>query len=1332
MAINTDTEQEQPIYFDAIKIGLASPEKIRKWSFGEVTKPETINYRTWKPERDGLFCEKIFGPTKDWECHCGKYKKIRFKGIICDRCGVEVTKSSVRRERMGHIELGCPVSHIWYFKGIPSRMGLLLDLSPRELERVLYFSAYIVTDPGSTDLHEKDILSEQEYRAKLSEYGSDAFEVGMGAEAVKELLKKVDLEAEAVTLREELETATGQKKTKIIKKLDVVEAFRNSGNKPEWMVLDVVPVIPPDLRPMVQLDGGRFATSDLNDLYRRIINRNNRLKRLLDISAPDIIVRNEKRMLQEAVDSLIDNGRHGRAVTGPGSRALKSLSEMLKGKQGRFRQNLLGKRVDYSGRSVIVVGPELKIYQCGLPKEMAIELFKPFVMKELVSRGKADNIKAAKKKVERLETGVWDILEDVIREHPVMLNRAPTLHRLGIQAFEPILVEGKAIKLHPLVCMAFNADFDGDQMAVHLPLSVEAQAECRFLLLSPNNLLKPSDGGVVSVPSQDMVLGIYYLTMDKFKEVAYTEDEIKKEYLLEDEAANLEAVRKDAEEGIIDAYDKVRVTVIKKQSKNGDVTFFKQIVSTPEDLIGRKFLDINRALLAFENKEITLQQKIYIKRSTVLPDGKELTGFVATSLGKLIFNEMIPQDLGFVDRSDPNKALEPEVNKLVKKGDLKKILNKCINIHGATKTAEVLDDIKALGYKYSTLSGISVSIADMTVPGNKKELLNNAQAKVDDINHFYDMGFLTEEERKRTVVRQWEIADKSLTKALLDGLDKYNNIYMMADSGARGSDQQIKQLAGMRGLMADTTGNTIELPIKSNFREGLDVLEYFMSAHGARKGLSDTALRTADSGYLTRRLVDVSQDLIIRETDCSIEKTDEKPGIYVKAFMEGDELTESFQERITGRYAAESIYDANGEMLVKINHMITPARAEKIIKYGVQNGIDGKEDGRPFTDPETGIVRKDAKLKIRSILTCKCHLGICAKCYGSNLATGQPVQVGEAVGIIAAQSIGEPGTQLTMRTFHSGGVAGGDITQGLPRVEEIFEARKPKGLAIISDFAGKVEIRDTKKKREVVVSNAETGETKAYLIPYGSRIKVQDGEEIAAGDELTEGSVNPHDILKIKGVSAVQNYMLREVQKVYRSQGVEINDKHIEIIVRQMLKKTRIEDAGDSEYLPGTLVDVLDIEEVNEINEAEGLRPVVANRILLGITKASLATNSFLSAASFQETTRVLTDAAIKGKVDPLIGLKENVLIGKLIPAGTGMKRYRSVRLDSDYARDINTDEYSFEEYSEELGDSDEFASDDFTSENYDSEDDIDAGVDNIEETGIDNSEETDIDDTEE
>ena len=1272
MAINTDTEQEQPIYFDAIKIGLASPEKIREWSYGEVTKPETINYRTWKPERDGLFCEKIFGPTKDWECHCGKYKKIRFKGTVCDRCGVEITKSSVRRERMGHIELGCPVSHIWYFKGIPSRMGLLLDLSPRELERVLYFSAYIVIDAGSTDLHEKQIISEQEYRTKISEYGANAFKVGMGAEAVKELLKKVDLEKESKELNEELETATSQKRAKIIKKLDVVESFRNSGNKPEWMILDVVPVIPPDLRPMVQLDGGRFASSDLNDLYRRIINRNNRLKKLLEIPAPDIIIRNEKRMLQEAVDSLIDNGRHGRAVTGSSSRTLKSLSDMLKGKQGRFRQNLLGKRVDYSGRSVIVVGPELKIYQCGLPKEMAIELFKPFVMKELVSRGKADNIKAAKKKVERLETGVWDILEDVIKEHPVMLNRAPTLHRLGIQAFEPILVEGKAIKLHPLVCMAFNADFDGDQMAVHLPLSVEAQAECRFLLLSPNNLLKPSDGGVVSVPSQDMVLGIYYLTMDKFKEVPFEEDEIKKEYLEEDEDANLKAIQKDAEAGKVSAFDKIRVTVIKKKTKADEkegipaATFYKTIVSTVEDMLGRKFLNLNRALLAFDNKDITLQQKIYVRRTAVTTDGQEVTGFVATTLGRLIFNEIIPQDLGFVDRSNPDEVLSPEINKLVKKGDLKKILNKCINIHGATKTAEVLDDVKSLGYKYSTLSGISVSIADMTVPADKKELLAGAQKTVDEVNNLYEMGFLTEEERKKSVIRLWEEADNKLTKSLLDGLDKYNNIYMMADSGARGSDQQIKQLAGMRGLMADTTGATIELPIKSNFREGLDVLEYFISAHGARKGLSDTALRTADSGYLTRRLVDVSQDIIIRETDCMPDSKDEKPGIYVQAFMEGKRIIESFEDRIRGRYAAESVFDANGEMIVKINHMITPARAERIVKYGVQ-----PDTGVPFTDPETGEVRRDAKLKIRSVLSCKCHLGICAKCYGVNLATGQAVQVGEAVGIIAAQSIGEPGTQLTMRTFHSGGVAGGDITQGLPRVEEIFEARKPKGLAIISEFAGKVELRDTAKKREAVVTNEETGESKTYLIPYGSRTKVTDGEIIEAGDELTEGSVNPHDILKIKGVEAVQNYMIREVQKVYSLQGVDINDKHIEIIVRQMLKKTRIEDAGDSEYLPGTLADVLDIEEVNEILTEEELRPVVASRILLGITKASLATNSFLSAASFQETTKVLTSAAIKGKVDPLIGLKENVLIGKLIPAGTGMKRYRNVKLDTEYVRDI-------------------------------------------------------------
>ena len=1266
MAFNSSAEADQPIYFDSIKIGLASPEQIREWSYGEVKKPETINYRTWKPEKGGLFAEEIFGPTKDMECHCGKYKKVRYKGIKCDRCGVEVTKSAVRRERMGHIELGCPVSHIWYFKGIPSRMGILLDLSPKELERVLYFSSYIVLDPGTTDLKQKDILSEQEYRAKLAAFGEGSFKVGMGAEAIEVLLKEIDLDKEAKELKEELETvSSGQRKAKVAKKLDVVEAFRQSDNKPEWMILRVIPVIPPDLRPMVQLDGGRFATSDLNDLYRRIINRNNRLKKLLEISAPEIIIRNEKRMLQDAVDALIDNGRHGRAVTGAGSRALKSLSEMLKGKQGRFRQNLLGKRVDYSGRSVIVVGPELKIYQCGIPKEMAIELFKPFVMKELTARGMADNIKAAKKKIERLESGIWDVLEDVIKEHPVMLNRAPTLHRLGIQAFEPILVEGKAIKLHPLVCMAFNADFDGDQMAVHLPLSVEAQAECRFLLLSPNNLLKPSDGGVVSVPSQDMVLGIYYLTMDKFKEVEADDSEIVKEYLLDDEAENLKAVKEDAEAGNIGAFSKIRVRVIKKASKDGETVFFKNIVSTPTDLLGRRFKDLNRALLAFDNKEITLQQRIFVKRSFTMEDGTEVSGFVSTTLGKLIFNEIIPQDLGFVDRTNPKTCIEPEYNKLVKKGDLKKILNKCINIHGSTVTAEVLDNIKATGYRYSTLSGISVSVADMHVPEDKPQILGAAQARVDEINGYFDRGFLTDEERKRAVIFQWKTADDKLKKALLDGLDKYNNIYMMADSGARGSDEQIKQLAGMRGLMADTTGNTIELPIKSNFREGLDVLEYFISAHGARKGLSDTALRTADSGYLTRRLVDVSQDLIIRETDCCADKT-EKPGIFVKSFMEGDEVKESFQERITGRYAAESIFDANGEMIVKINHMITPARAEKIIKYGIQ-----PVDGRPFLDPETGEERRDAKMKIRSVLTCKCRLGICAKCYGSNLATGQAVQVGEAVGIIAAQSIGEPGTQLTMRTFHSGGVAGGDITQGLPRVEEIFEARKPKGLAIIADFAGKVEVRETKKKREVVVTNAETGESKAYLIPFGSRLRVKDGDDILAADEITEGSVNPHDILKIKGVEAVQNYMLREVQKVYRSQGVEINDKHIEIIVRQMLKKAKVEDSGDSDILPDTMIDVLELERINEELEAKGLRTATARQTLLGITKASLATNSFLSAASFQETTRVLTDAAIRGKEDNLIGLKENVLIGKLIPAGTGMKTYRSVKIDSEYVREV-------------------------------------------------------------
>ena len=1187
-------EQEQALSFDAIRIGLASPEKIREWSHGEVKKPETINYRTLKPEKDGLFCERIFGPSKDWECHCGKYKKIRYKGIICDRCGVEVTKASVRRERMGHIELAAPVSHIWYFKGIPSRMGLILDISPRVLEKVLYFASYIVLDPKDTPLTYKQVLTEQEYRKAEEDFGYGSFRAGMGAESIQELLRAIDLDKESEELKAELKNSSGQKRARIIKRLEVVEAFRNSENKPEWMIMDVIPVIPPDIRPMVQLDGGRFATSDLNDLYRRIINRNNRLRRLLDLNAPDIIVRNEKRMLQEAVDALIDNGRRGRPVTGPGNRALKSLSDMLKGKQGRFRQNLLGKRVDYSGRSVIVVGPELKIYQCGLPKEMAIELFKPFVMKELTASGRANNIKAAKKMVEKLEPEVWDVLEDVIKEHPVMLNRAPTLHRLGIQAFEPILVEGKAIKLHPLVCTAFNADFDGDQMAVHLPLTVEAQAECRFLLLSPNNLLKPSDGAPVAVPSQDMVLGIYYLTMEKDGDI-------------------------------------------------GEGKFFKSK---------------NEALLAYENKEITLHSKIKVRRTVTTEDGTEVTGIIDTTLGRLLFNEIIPQDLGYVDRTNPDNILKLEIDFHVGKKQLKPILDKCINTHGATKTAEVLDDVKAIGYKYSTRGAISVSISDMKVPDEKKQILADAQTQVDKITKMFRRGLMTEEERYLAVVKVWEEADKVLTKALLDGLDKYNNIFMMADSGARGSNQQIKQLAGMRGLMADTTGRTIELPIKSNFREGLDVLEYFISAHGARKGLSDTALRTADSGYLTRRLVDVSQDLIIRETDCCAGKA--IPGMEVEAFMEGKEVIESFQERITGRYLAESVYDKDGNLLVKANHMVSPKRAALIVNQGVDS------NGVPFLDPDTGVTRQDAKLKIRTILTCKSHLGVCAKCYGANMATGQPVQVGEAAGIIAAQSIGEPGTQLTMRTFHTGGVAGDDITQGLPRVEELFEARKPKGLAIIAEFGGKVQLRDNKKKREVVITNDETGESKAYLIPYGSRIKVLDDQVLEAGDELTEGSVNPHDILKIKGIRAVQDYMLREVQRVYRLQGVDINDKHIEIIVRQMLKKIRIEDNGDSSYLPGTLVDVLDFEDTNEQLIAEGKQPAEGSQVVLGITKASLATDSFMSAASFQETTKVLTDAAIKSKVDPLNGLKENVIIGKLIPAGTGMKRYRSVKLDTE------------------------------------------------------------------
>jgi DNA-directed RNA polymerase subunit beta' len=1178
-----NNETYHPMTFDAIKIGLASPEKILDWSHGEVKKPETINYRTLKPEKDGLFCERIFGPSKDWECHCGKYKKIRYKGVICDRCGVEVTKASVRRERMGHIQLAAPVSHIWYFKGIPSRMGLILDISPRTLEKVLYFASYVVLDAGNTGLQYKQVLSEKEYREENEKYGHGAFRVGMGAESILELLHSIDLEKESEELKKGLKDATGQKRARIIKRLEVVEAFRNSGNLPEWMIMKVVPVIPPDIRPMVQLDGGRFATSDLNDLYRRIINRNNRLARLLELGAPDIIVRNEKRMLQEAVDALIDNGRRGRPVTGPGNRALKSLSDMLKGKQGRFRQNLLGKRVDYSGRSVIVVGPELKIYQCGLPKEMAIELFKPFVMKELVANGTAHNIKNAKKMVERLQSEVWDVLEDVIKEHPVMLNRAPTLHRLGIQAFEPILVEGKAIKLHPLVCTAFNADFDGDQMAVHLPLSVEAQAECRFLLLSPNNLLKPSDGGPVAVPSQDMVLGIYYLTQER-------------------------------------------------PGAKGE---------------GMIFRSVNEAILAYENQATTLHSRIKARVTKRMPDGTTMSGVVESTVGRFIFNEIVPQDLGFVDRSIPGNELLMEVDFHVGKKQCKQILEKVINVHGAVQTAETLDDIKAIGYKYSTKAAMTVSISDMTVPESKPKLIAEAQATVDQIAKNFRRGLITEEERYKEVIDTWKVTDDQLTHDLLTGLDKYNNIYMMADSGARGSDKQIKQLAGMRGLMADTTGHTIELPIKSNFREGLDVLEYFISAHGARKGLSDTALRTADSGYLTRRLVDVSQDMIIREIDCCEGK--DSPFMEIKAFTDGEEVIEGLEERITGRFIAENIIDPDsGEVIVKANHMCTPKRASVVMKVLEKTGRDS--------------------IKIRNVLTCKSHMGVCAKCYGANMATGQPVQVGEAVGIIAAQSIGEPGTQLTMRTFHTGGVAGGDITQGLPRVEELFEARKPKGLAIIAEFPGVVTIKDTKKKREIIINENDTDNSKTYLIPYGSRIKVQDGQMLEAGDELTEGSVNPHDILKIKGVRAVQDYMIQEVQRVYRLQGVEINDKHVEMIVRQMLKKIKIEESGDSDVLPGTSMDVLDYVDLNDALIAEGKEPADGKQVMLGITKASLATDSFLSAASFQETTKVLTEAAINGKVDHLIGLKENVIIGKPIPAGTGMRRYRNMNLSTDAA----------------------------------------------------------------
>ena len=1302
-------EAYQPMTFDKIKIGLASPEKIREWSRGEVTKPETINYRTLRPETDGLFCERIFGPSKDWECHCGKYKKIRFKGVVCDKCGVEVTKANVRRERMGHIELAAPVSHIWYFKGIPSRMGFILNLSPKALERVLYFSNYIVLEADeSTGLKERQILTEAEYQSARESY-EGKFRVGMGAEAIKELLSKIDIEAESEELKEELKDATGQKRAKIIKRLEVVEAFKESGNKPEWMILDAIPVIPPDLRPMVQLDGGRFATSDLNDLYRRIINRNNRLKKLLELRAPEIIVRNEKRMLQEAVDALIDNGRRGRPVTGPGNRALKSLSDMLKGKSGRFRQNLLGKRVDYSGRSVIVVGPELKIYQCGLPKEMAIELFKPFVMKELVQNGTAYNIKNAKKMVERLRPEVWDVLEDVIKEHPVMLNRAPTLHRLGIQAFEPILVEGKAIKLHPLVCTAFNADFDGDQMAIHLPLSVEAQAECRFLLLSPNNLLKPSDGGPVAVPSQDMVLGIYYLTMHRERDFLNDPDyegdsveELKEKGLyfeplknkkgeielvtINDANGNPVQVKMINEDGVevkvdktepvkdgkqmlkeaYDAYQKALADAVKKDKDistinlpalnadtivavNIDHTRNRIIICRVADILGRYYSSMNQALLAYENGEITLHQDINVKVTKNTADG-EVSGIISTTLGRLIFNEIIPQDLGFVERNkdDIDSLLKLEVDKHVGKKGLKQILQKVINTHGATKTAEVLDDIKAMGYKYSTRAAMTVSVSDMTVPAKKAEMLDKAQERVDKITKDYRRGIITEEERYKSVVRTWENADEQLKNLLIDGLDKYNNLFMMADSGARGSNQQIKQLAGMRGCMADTMGRTIELPIKSNFREGLDVLEYFISAHGARKGLSDTALRTADSGYLTRRLVDVSQELVIREMDCS-ENRATIPGMEVEGFSAGKEVIESISDRLLGRYAAEDIVDEAGNVLVEANHLITPRRVDNIVKAGIK------------------------KAKIRTILTCKCKNGICSKCYGSNLATGEAVQVGEAVGIIAAQSIGEPGTQLTMRNFHSGGIAGGDdITQGLPRVEELFEARKPKRVAILSEIDGLAQIKETKKKREVVVTNEETGEIRTYPIPFNSRIMIDDidgkGQMVKTGDVITDGSVDPHDLLRIQGVRSVQDYILREVQSAYRLQGVELNDKHIEVIVRQMLKKVRVEEAGDTDFLPGTMVDALELEEVNERLESEGKKPAEITKEILGISKAALATSSFLSAASFQETTKVLTEAAIKGKVDPLIGLKENVIIGKLIPAGTGMKRYQNVVLDTSEA----------------------------------------------------------------
>ena len=1159
--------------FDKIKIGLASDEKIREWSKGEVKKPETINYRTLKPEKDGLFCERIFGPTKDWECHCGKYKRVRYKGIVCDRCGVEVTKSKVRRERMGHIELAAPVAHIWYFKGIPSRIALMLDISPRNLEKIVYFASYIVTDKGTSGLMKCQVLTEKEYHEAVEKYGFGSFKAEMGAEALEKLLKEVDLDKLSAQLKKELETASEQKKAKLVKRLDTVESFRLSGNRPEWMIMNVVPVIPPELRPMVQLDGGRFATSDLNDLYRRVINRNNRLKRLIELGAPEIIKRNEKRMLQESVDALIDNSRRGRPVTGAGNRPLKSLSDMLKGKQGRFRQNLLGKRVDYSGRSVIVVGPELKLYQCGVPKEMAVELFKPFVMKELVGRGIAHNIKNAKRMVERLRPEVWDILEEVIKDHPVMLNRAPTLHRLGIQAFEPVLVEGRAIKLHPLVCTAFNADFDGDQMAIHLPLSPEAQAEARYLMLSVNNLLKPQDGKPVTVPTQDMILGSYYLTMEV-------------------------------------------------PGETGEGKYF----SSPEE-----------AIIAYENKEVGMHAKISVRMSKIDEEGNEKHKKVETTVGRIIYNKGIPQDLGFVDRTNPENEFEPEINFVVNKKKLGKIIEKSINKYGLNPSAELLDYIKSTGFKYSTTGGITVSIEDVKVPEAKKEILAKAQTDVDNVLKQYKRGLITEEERYQSVIKIWEQATDDVKNAMKDTFTQLNPMFMMSDSGARGNLDQLKQIAGMRGLMASTTGKTVEIPIKSSFREGLDALEYFISAHGARKGLSDTALRTADSGYLTRRLVDVSQDIIVREHDCGTHD-----GITLTAIKDGNQIIESLQERLIGRYPLEDIKNpVTGEIIVDTNTMISDKTADQIVEAGIE------------------------KVRVRSVFGCRTKYGVCSKCYGMGLASREEVNIGETVGIIAAQSIGEPGTQLTMRTIHSGGVAGvADITQGLPRVEELFEARKPKGLAIVAEIDGVVKIAEDKKRKTISVTSKD--DSKTYVIPFGSKLKVKDGTEVVAGEPLTEGSINPNELLAIKGPEGVYNYLVQEVQKVYRNQGVDINDKHIEVIGRQMLKKIRVEDNGDTPMFAGSLVDMYEFEDINKKAVEEGKRPATGKRVLLGITKASLATDSFLSAASFQETTRVLTEAAIKGKVDELIGLKENVIIGKLIPAGTGLAKYRNTHISTE------------------------------------------------------------------